>query len=123
MSETNDMKKSVHNHEDKTVPIFTTFDEKNNLFVFPCPNCKLYVEVERGAVACSIFRHLYYAVRDADGNVVELTGQVDSHAPQQICEQLLQTNRVVGCGKPFKMIAEVTDSNIPTYRVEACGYL
>jgi hypothetical protein len=99
-----------------------SLDTSSNLYIFQCPSCSDFVQVERGAVACSIFRHLYYA--NINGNRIELLSQVDAHAPKEICERLLREGRAVGCGKPFKMIVVGNDQfGNPTYRVEICDYI
>jgi hypothetical protein len=97
-------------------------DRTSNLYIFQCPSCSDFVQVERGGVACSIFRHLYYA--NKNGNHIELLSQVDPHAPKELCERLINEGRAVGCGKPFKMIVIGNDEfGNPTYRVDVCDYI
>lgn len=93
------------------------FDPATNNFVFQCPHCDLFVEVGRNEVACSIFRHAYYFTRTPEGHVV-LTGQLNPHAPKQLCDQLLAEGKIYGCGKPFKM-DRVGDG----YTVRICDYI
>lgn len=97
-------------------------DQNTNLYIFECPNCQNFIQVERGTVACSIFRHLYYA--NVSDQKIELISQVDPHASQQLCEQLLRDKKAVGCGKPFQMIIKSYDNmNNPIYIVKKCDYL
>lgn len=99
-----------------------TLDYTNNLYIFQCPNCSDFVQVERYGVACSIFRHLYYFTEN--NGRIELTSQVDPHAPKELCENLLREGKVFGCGKPFKLKHIRNDVNgVPVYIAEICDYI
>lgn len=99
-----------------------SLDYKDNLYIFQCPNCNDFVQVERGAVACSIFRHLYHFI--IENGKIELTAQVDPHASQEMCERLLKEGKVFGCGKPFKLNHIKNDENgVPVYLAQICEYI
>ncbi len=99
-----------------------TLDKTSNLYIFQCPTCKEYIQVERYGVACSIFRHLYHST-EINGKI-ELLSQVDPHASREVCEQLLRDKRAVGCGKPFRLKhIRSDDEGIPIYIAEVCDYI
>ena len=58
-----------------------------------CPNCDDLLVVERNDIACGIFRHGVYKK-----NLL----QIDPHAPKQICDFLVNSEQIFGCGKPFQ---------------------
>lgn len=66
-----------------------------------CPHCGGGVEIE--SVNCGIFRH----------GIMKATGvQMEPHLPKDQCEQLVKTDAIRGCGKPFRLVdkkAEVCD--------------
>lgn len=92
------------------------FDEKNNLYIFKCPHCDMFIEVEKNSVNCTIFRHAYF-FRENNGNIV-LTEQLNPHAPKEVCEQLRKEGKIYGCGKPFRM-EKVGDF----YKIKICDYI
>ena len=72
-----------------------------------CPNCNEFIIIEK--LNCCIFRHA----------VFKETGiQIDPHSSKDVCEQLLNNNLILGCGKPFKIIVEGEKIN-----VEICEYI
>ena len=93
-----------------------TFDEKENIYVFSCPHCKLLIEVEKNQINCSIFRHGNY-FNLVNGNII-LGNQLEPHCPKEKCDILFKENKIVGCGKPFKLTKKNND-----YYVEICGYI
>jgi hypothetical protein len=62
-------------------------------FILTCPHCKNSFIVEK--INCAIFRH---AVYKNSGK------QIDPHASQELCNQLIITEQIYGCGKPMKVI-------------------
>lgn len=60
-----------------------------NLIV-QCPHCSEYIIILE--LNCRIFRH----------GIMKNTGlQIDPHSNQEVCENLIKTNAIYGCGKPF----------------------
>jgi hypothetical protein len=78
------------------------------LFVFKCPHCLCYTQIEPIYLSCLIFRHAYYK----NSNM-----QIGAHTNQEDCERLVQDNLVSGCAKPFKFFR-----GNPNY-VDICGYV
>jgi hypothetical protein len=72
-----------------------------------CPHCSIMVEIIQ--LNCKIFRCGIYK---SSGE------QIDSHLPKNECDQLVQTNAIYGCGKPFCI-----KNNIPPFVVEKCDYI
>jgi len=47
--------------------------------------------------------------------------QINPHAPKQECDRLVQSNQIIGCGKPFLVI---DSPNEPTKKVAIeCDYI
>jgi hypothetical protein len=60
--------------------------------VITCPHCKEPVLIEK--LNCGIFRHGQY----------KTTGkQVGPHSSKEKCDNLIRTNAIYGCGKPFQI--------------------
>jgi hypothetical protein len=91
-------------------------DDENNLYIFQCPHCEAYVQVEKNQVNCTIFRHGYYYENTPNGII--LTSQVNPHAPKSECDALVEQGRVQGCCKPFRMVR-----NGEGYIVTVCDYI
>lgn len=92
-------------------------DNPNNLYIFQCPHCEAYVQVEQNQVNCTIFRHGYFYETDGAGNI-HLTMQVNPHAPKEECDKLVAEGKVQGCCKPFRMV-----KNGDSYVVTVCDYI
>jgi hypothetical protein len=81
----------------------------NGLLIFNCPHCDQIVTVLISELACCIFRHGYYC----DENNIPTT-QMNPHESKEICDSLVASGKIIGCGKPFR---------INNYEVEACDYI
>lgn len=82
----------------------------DNCFVFECPHCSCYIQVEANQVNCQIFRH----------GVYKSTGiQINPHASKIECEQLVSQNLILGCGKPFRFIMKDDKWSC----VDVCDYI
>jgi len=88
-----------------------TFEPEDNCYVFNCPHCDNIVQVEKNQVNCKIFRHGQYKHNGE---------QVPPHSPKELCDQLVSSGTIYGCGKPFKLIPN--EQGIIT-KVEICGYI
>lgn len=89
------------------------FDNTNNKLItienqyIICPYCSIMVEVVE--LNCKIFRC----------GVYKLSGeQINQHLPKNECDRLVQTNAIYGCGKPFRII-----NDISPFIVEICDYI
>lgn len=72
-----------------------------------CPHCKDFVEILQ--INCSIFRHGVYK----HNNV-----QINPHSPKELCDHLLKTDQIYGCGKPFRLIYDGKE-----YSAIICDYI
>ena len=72
-----------------------------------CPYCSIMVEIVQ--LNCKIFRCGIYK---SSGE------QINPHLPKNECDRLLQTNAIYGCGKPFRIINDITP-----FIVEKCDYI
>lgn len=73
--------------------------------IIRCPNCNGSVLVFENEIACRIFRH---------GILKDTGNQMDPHTPKAKCEELVNENKIWGCGKPFYF-----DGN----KLSTCGYI
>lgn len=77
------------------------------MIVVQCPHCQEYLEIEE--INCGIFRHGVYKTSGE---------QLYPHLDQRSCEQLVASDQIYGCGKPFQVVfAE------GAYIVSICGYI
>ncbi len=74
--------------------------------IINCPHCQDSVIIYKKQIKCGIFRHAVYK---------KTNKPVNPHLPQNKCESLIASNKVYGCGKPFKL----NDQNCP----EICDYI
>jgi hypothetical protein len=61
-------------------------------WIFKCPHCGGSVSVAKSQINCKIFRH---AMLKSDGT------QVSPHASRSVCDALVASDSIWGCGKPF----------------------
>ena len=83
--------------------------EDNDLFIFECPNCNEFIEVEKKETNCCIFRHAVYKHN---------MNQVSPHTPKNMCDRLVNENKVIGCCRPFRFIYDKNGNY-----VKKCGYI
>lgn len=72
-----------------------------------CPHCKELIEIEQ--INCGIFRHGWYK------NNLE---QIQPHSSKEICDELYNNNKIIGCGKPFQI--KLINNE---YIVSICDYI
>lgn len=89
----------------------------SGFYSFLCPHCENMIEVAQNEVNCSIFRHGYFYTMV--NNKIILLSQVPPHSPKQMCDSLVEQNKVIGCCKPFKMVLKEPQK----YLVEKCDYI
>ncbi len=68
------------------------FDELTKVFIFDCPHCGHLIQVAQADINCQIFRHAAYKATMM---------QIPPHSSKDLCERLLASGEVYGCGKPF----------------------
>lgn len=76
--------------------------------IVKCPHCNEYIIIEQ--LNCRIFRHGIYKTDNK---------QIDPHATKDVCDELIRTNIIYGCGKPFQII--LTDNN--QFIIVKCEYI
>jgi hypothetical protein len=69
-----------------------------------CPHCKDFIIIEE--INCRIFRHAV---------LIETNEQINPHASEYDCNNLIDNKLIYGCGKPFKL-----NEN---YEPEICKYI
>ena len=72
-------------------------DEEQNSVTFSCPWCKMMISVDLRQLNCKIFRCGIYK---------DSLRQINPHMPKDECDELVQSQRIYGCSRPFKYIAE-----------------
>lgn len=84
-----------------------------NFYSISCPHCLGIVLVQKNELNCKIFRHAVYK------NNME---PINPHASKEECEKLLEDDKILGCGKPFRIILS-NQSNENNISVEICDYI
>ena len=82
--------------------------EINTEFVVKCPHCEEDIIIEK--LNCCIFRHGIYKHNYQ---------QMPPHAPKNVCDELVATGQIFGCGKPFRIIKDIEQK----YTVIICEYI
>lgn len=77
--------------------------------IFKCPSCYTDIIVFSNEINCGIFRHGIYKHNYE---------QIDPHASKEICDELVNQNKIFGCGKPFRIL-----TNNDNYIIEKCSYV
>jgi hypothetical protein len=77
-----------------TLKLLENIDIVNNVLIFACPHCNLFIEVLLKDVACAIFRH---------GTFISTGEPINPHASKKICDSLVTRGEIYGCGKPFRV--------------------
>lgn len=65
-----------------------------NYIVVICPHCNCNILIYEKEINCAIFRHAIYK-----NNFT----QINPHTTKEECEKLINSNKIIGCGKPFKL--------------------
>lgn len=77
------------------------------LFV-ECPHCHCMVFIEQ--INCQIFRHAVYKSTDQP---------IPPHSSKETCDLLVETDKVYGCAKPFKLESKPDG----TWKAIICDYI
>jgi len=74
--------------------------------ILKCPHCNENIIIEQ--INCAIFRHGIYKHN---------LQQIDPHLNKESCDELINNNKIFGCGKPFliKKINNIWESEICDY--------
>ena len=75
--------------------------------IFNCPHCNLLIEVLTKDIACGIFRH---------GTFISNGNQMDPNSNKQLCDTMVQEQKIYGCGKPFRI-------DLNSKEVTICDYI
>ena len=82
-------------------------DFDNEFWVFDCPYCGTSTIVHKREVNCIIFRC----------GVYKSTGQqINPHMPKVQCDQLVSTDAVYGCARPYRVL-------VSQKLVQKCDYI
>jgi hypothetical protein len=85
----------------------------NNLLIYNCPHCDLYITTDIRDLACRIFRH---------GFCIKTNIQINPHMSKVQCDILVNQPNIIGCCKPYRINVENID-NKTIYKVEKCDYI
>ena len=80
--------------------------EIDSAIVIVCPHCETPVLIQK--LNCCIFRHGVYAHN---------MQQIHPHMPENECKQLIQEQKILGCGMPFRVVFQNN-----SYSAEACDF-
>ncbi len=81
---------------------------ENNIIECPNPECKQAIEIIElncKIFRCGIFKHTYK--------------QINPHSPKDICDELVETGAIYGCGKPFQIVQNISGG----MKAVVCGYI
>lgn len=78
-----------------------------NFYMFKCPHCNINVVVSKNETNCLIFRC---------GIFNDTYEQINPHLSKEQCDTLFESNRIYGCGKPYKI-------DIERLKVFQCDYI
>jgi hypothetical protein len=79
------------------------------IYYLECPHCKGLIEIHEAEINCAIFRHGIYK----DSGI-----QLNPHTSKEICDFVVTHNKIIGCGKPFRLI-----KNNEEVLLEICDYI
>jgi len=89
------------------------YNAEDKIYYFTCPHCFALIDVPVNNINCAIFRHGAYKNIWENG----LRKPIDPHTPKEACDKLVETDQIIGCGKPLRFIP----GDPP--RVEICDYI
>jgi hypothetical protein len=61
----------------------------------PCPHCNNVIEIHLNEINCKIYRHAVYK---------DTYEQIDPHMSKEKIAELIATESILGCGKPFQIV-------------------
>jgi hypothetical protein len=82
---------------------------KNSDILFTCCHCNEHFIINTQYFNCNIIRHGVYK---------KTLVQINPHSSRSVCDELLENNKIIGCGKPLKIV-----KNEDTWVVEICDYI
>jgi hypothetical protein len=81
---------------------------------FECPHCFYFIQVLKSDLNCRIFRHAF---------IKNNYQQINPHASEKECNDLVESGSVFGCAKPFQIIEIRNSDNDEAYIAKICGYI
>ena len=81
---------------------------ENNIIECPHTECKQAIEIIElncKIFRCGIFKHNFK--------------QIDPHSPKDVCDKLVATGAIYGCGKPFQIVPDISGG----MKVVICEYI
>ena len=107
-------------------------EETETTVVVQCPHCKtepgreeheLWMAIDRREFNCRIFRHGYMRIPwERGGQAVPMP----PHAPKPQCDAWAaggERSRIIGCGRPFRLVDVVNDKGEKTTQAVVCDYI
>lgn len=79
------------------------------MIILECPHCNGSIVITK--VNCGIFRH---------GVIKKTNKPIHPHLSKPCCEKLILDNLIYGCGKPFRIVKNDTNT---TFTVSKCDYI
>lgn len=85
-----------------------------NIYYLECPHCKGVIEIHEKDINCAIFRHGVYK----DSGL-----QMNPHESKETCDSVFAKDLITGCGKPFRFVKNLLESNEYNVYLEICDYI
>ena len=82
----------------------------NDLLIYECPNCELFIETRMEDVCCGIFRHGVFKCNYQ---------QIPPHADEQSIKHIKDNDQIYGCGLPYQITKDKDD----IFQANKCGYI
>lgn len=60
-----------------------------------CPHCNCLILIYKNQINCGIFRH---------GVIKHNFENINPHLDKSQCDELILSNKIYGCGKPFRIV-------------------
>ena len=86
----------------------------DNFYCVNCPHCNGSIIILHNEINCRIFRHGAYR---------ENMQPIPPHASKVECDSLVAENRIVGCGKPFRVEDGIDASRNRILNAIICDYI
>lgn len=100
---------NTNNNTDNTGRITMNTEDRN--YVFECPHCSCLVVVKFEETNCCIFRHAVFK---------QGFNQINPHTSLSECQNLVMSDKIYGCGKPFRLIKNSSGTVIDVVK---CDYI
>jgi hypothetical protein len=81
----------------------------DSYIIVTCPHCLCNIQIYEKEINCKIFRHGVYK---------DSYNQLLPHETKKECDKLFNEQKIIGCGKPFKLINQKNN-----WIAEICDYI